>query len=67
MEPSPNQPEPAQQIIRKERRVVSQRKEEEERQAQKRYQNALAKGLSDHEAREEGWPTPSPPGVLNSF
>jgi hypothetical protein len=26
-----------------------------------RYQDALAAGLSDHEAREEGWPQPAPP------
>lgn len=32
----------------------------EEREAVERYQAALAAGLSDHEAREEGWPDPSP-------
>ena len=28
--------------------------------AEARYRDALARGLSDHEAREEGWPTPAP-------
>lgn len=31
--------------------------EDEEAEATRRYETALAAGLSDHEAREEGWPT----------
>ena len=35
-----------------------------ERASHLRYQAALAHGLSDHEAREEGWPTLPPPALV---
>jgi hypothetical protein len=34
---------------------------EAEERALERYRNALASGLSDYEAREEGWPDVPPP------
>lgn len=34
--------------------------EQAEAEAQARYDDAIARGLSDDEAREEGWPTPAP-------
>jgi hypothetical protein len=36
---------------------------EQEQRAQERYADALASGLSDAEAREEGWPSQCVPGI----
>lgn len=33
---------------------------EAEERARERYEDALTSGLSDHEAREEGWPSDRP-------
>lgn len=41
----------------KERRMYPWCADEAEEQARQRYHDALESGLSDYEAREEGWPS----------